>query len=441
MELERRGRVTLVSSKGNHGTWDEPEDEPKPKTEKPFAISKWVVWNAYEKVKANRGASGVDGESIAEFEENLKGNLYRIWNRMSSGTYFPPPVRAVEIPKKAGGTRTLGVPTVADRIAQTVVRAYLEPEVEPIFHPDSYGYRPGRSAHDALATCRERCWKFDWAIDLDLKAFFDSISWDLMLKAVSKHTDLRWVLLYIERWLKAPLQREDGTVVQRERGTPQGSAISPLLANLFLHYAFDTWMARNFPGCPFERYADDGVIHCRSEAEAREVLSALSERLSEVSLELHPDKTRIVYCKDSNRTGSHEHEQFTFLGYTFRPRRSKGRNGYFVAFLPAVSDDAAKRIRTEIKRWRLHLRSDLSLEDLANRVNPIVRGWVQYYGRFYKSELWPSLQRINEYLLRWARRKYKRLRTSKRSARAWLEGVGRRSPALFAHWRLVGALP
>jgi RNA-directed DNA polymerase len=235
---------------------------PKPKVAKPFDISKWVVFEAYEKVKANKGAAGVDGESIAEFEENLEGNLYRIWNRMSSGTYFPPPVRAVEIPKKAGGSRTLGVPTVSDRIAQTVVRAYLEPEVEPLFHPDSYGYRPGRSAHDALATCRERCWKFDWAIDLDLRAFFDSIPWDLMLKAVSRHTDLRWVLLYIERWLQAPLQKEDGTLVQRERGTPQGSAISPLLANLFLHYAFDTWLSREFPFARFSAmrtYADVGI--------------------------------------------------------------------------------------------------------------------------------------------------------------------------------------
>lgn len=257
------------------------------------------------------------------------------------------------------------MPTVADRIAQTVVRNYLEPEVEPLCHPDSYGYRPGRSAHDALAVCRERCWKFDWVIDL-------------MLKAVSKHTGLRWALLYIERWLKTPLQREDGTLVKRERGAPQGSAIAPLLANLFLHYAFDMWMYRNFPACPFERYADDGVVHCKSEAEARTVLEVLSTRMAQVGLELHPDKTRIVYCRDSNRTGSYEHEQFTFLGYTFRPRRSKGKRGWFVGFLPAVSNDAAKGVRTEIKRWRLHLRSDLSLKDLADWVNPVVRGWVAY---------------------------------------------------------------
>jgi RNA-directed DNA polymerase len=416
-------------------TWDEPLGEPKQKTAKPFDISKWVVRRAYEKVKANDGAAGVDGESIAEFEENLKGNLYRIWNRLSSGSYFPPPVRAVEIPKKAGGSRTLGVPTVSDRIAQTVVRAYLEPEVEPLFHPDSYGYRPGRSAHDALATCRERCWKYDWTIDLDLKAFFDSIPHDLLLKAVSKHTDERFVLLYVERWLKAPLQHEDGTIVVRERGTPQGSAISPLLANLFLHYALDTWMARNFPGSPFERYADDEVIHCTSEAEARTILSALAERLSQVGLELNSTKTRIVYCKDANRTGSAEHEQFSFLGYTFRPRLAKNNRGqHFVGFLPAVSDEAAKVIRQEIRRWRLNVHSDKALSDLASFVNPIVRGWCNYYGRFYKSRLYRSLGRINDYLVRWARRKFKRLRTSSRRAWRWLRGVQRRAPALFAHW-------
>ena len=247
--------------------------EPKLK-EKPFDISKWVVFDAYERVKANRGAAGVDEESIQAFEVNLKGNLYKLWNRMSSGCYFPPPVRAVEIPKKAGGTRTLGVPTVSDRIAQTVARMYLEPEVEPIFHPDSYGYRPGRSALDAVGKCRERCWRYDWVIDLDLRSFFDSIDHDLLLKAVSKHTSLRWVLLYIERWLKAPLEKEDGTIIERDRGTPQGSAISPVLANLFLHYAFDRWMAQNHPDVPFERYADDAVAHCKSEAQAREVLAS-----------------------------------------------------------------------------------------------------------------------------------------------------------------------
>lgn len=403
---------------------------------KSFAISKMVVWEAYERVKANRGAAGVDGESIAAFEQNLKGNLYRIWNRMSSGSYIPPPVRAVEIPKAGGKVRTLGVPTVADRIAQTVGRMYLEPAVEPLFHPDSYGYRPGRSALDAVGRCRERCWKYDWVIDLDLRSFFDTLDHDLVLKAVSKHTDRRWVLLYVERWLKAPLQREDGTLVTRDRGTPQGSAISPLLANLFLHYAFDMWMAREFPTVPFERYADDGVVHCRSWAQAREVLAAIAKRMAQVGLELHPDKTRIVYCKDADRKGSHEHERFNFLGYTFRPRPSKSKAGkYFVNFTPAISDDAIKAIGREIRSWRLNCRSDKTLSDLARMFNPIVQGWINYYGHFYKSRLYLLLRHLNAYLVRWAMRKYKRLRGRKLRALRFLAIVARREPRLFAHWR------
>jgi RNA-directed DNA polymerase len=433
-----KGAGRLGSSGGQPSARrEEPVGEPKPK-EKPFVISKWVVVDAYEKVKANQGAAGVDGESIAEFERDLKGNLYKLWNRLSSGTYFPPPVRAVEIPKKAGGVRTLGVPTVADRVAQTVVRMYLEPEVEPLFHPDSYGYRPGRSALDAVGECRKRCWKFDWVIDLDIRAFFDSIDHDLLLKAVSKHTDLRWVLLYVRRWLEAPLQREDGTIIARDRGTPQGSAISPLLANLFLHYAFDRWLAREFPGCPFERYADDAVVHCNSEAEARLVLVALSERMAQVGLELHPDKTRVVYCKDADRRGSFEHERFSFLGYTFRPRLSKSRHGkHFVNFSPAVSDDARKAISREIRSWHIVRRSDKTLSDLARMFNPIVRGWISYYGRFYKSWLYPVLRHINDGLVRWAMRKYKRLRGHVRQAKGWLASVARRDPHLFAHWKLV----
>ena len=410
--------------------------ESKPKSEKSFDISKTVVFKAYEKVKANKGAAGVDEESIAEFEEDLKGNLYKIWNRMSSGSYFPPPVRAVEIPKAGGkGVRVLGVPTVADRIAQTVVKLYLEPEVEPLFHPNSYGYRPGRCALDAVAKCREQCWKSDWVIDLDIRAFFDNIPWDLVLKAVSKHTDLKWVLLYVERWLQAPLQMQDGTLQKRDRGTPQGSAISPLLANLFLHYAFDSWLRKNYSVVTFERYADDAVLHCKSEAQARQVLSAITQRMAQVGLELHPDKTRIVYCKDSNRKGSYENERFNFLGYTFRPRSSKNRNGeLFVSFSPAMSNDAGKAIRQQIRRWRLNGRSDKSLLDLARSINAVVRGWINYYGRFCRSRMYPTLWHIDTYLVRWAMRKYKRLSRSPKKAYKWLRDVMRRSPTLFAHW-------
>ena len=411
---------------------------PRSDVAKPFDISKWVVWEAYRQVKANRGAAGVDEESIAEFEGDLKGNLYKLWNRMSSGTYFPPPLLAVEIPKAGGnGVRVLGVPTVSDRIAQTVVRLYLEPEVEPMFHPDSYGYRPGRSALDAVEACRRRCWNRDWVIDLDIRAFFDSLDHELILKAVAAHTRQRWILLYLRRWLTAPLQRQDGTLVQRDRGTPQGSAISPLLANLFLHYAFDSWLATQFPAVSFERYADDAVVHCVSEAQAEQVLGAIEDRMAQVGLEVHPGKTRIVYCKDDTRRGRHEHERFTFLGYTFRPRLAKSKRGnFFVSFLPAVSDDAKKAIGKQIRRWRINLRSDKTITDFARSINPVVQGWINYYGRFYKSRLYPVLRRINAYLLRWATRKYKRLRGHLLRAVRWLQNVARREPALFAHWRL-----
>jgi len=347
--------------------------EPKPKS---FEISKQAVWTAYRRVRANKGGAGVDGESMAEFEQDLHGNLYKLWNRLSSGTYFPPPVRAVEIPKRDGSSRVLGVPTVADRIAQTVVRGYLEPSVEPGFHEDSYGYRPGRSAHQALRVCRERCWRNDWVLDMDIKSFFDRVRWDLVLKAVAHHTDLRWVLLYVERWLKAPLQLEDGSLVERDRGTPQGSAISPLLANMMLHYAFDAWMARTFPAVQFERYCDDIIVHARSERQAQQLWAAIAKRLTECGLELNERKTRIVYCKDDDRRGSYEHASFDFLGYTFRPRLSKSRFGkHFVNFSPAVSGEAKTRMRHEMRNWGVARRSDKTLTDLALMFNVVIQGW------------------------------------------------------------------
>ncbi|MCA1671101.1 MAG: group II intron reverse transcriptase/maturase [Actinobacteria bacterium] len=405
---------------------------------KPFSISKWEVWEAYKRVKANRGAPGVDGCSIEEFEADLKNNLYKIWNRMSSGSYFPPPVRAVEIPKPhGGGTRVLGVPTIADRIAQTVVARRLEAKVESIFHPDSYGYRPGRSQLDAVAACRKRCWKADWVIDLDIQKFFDSVPWDLLVKAVQANTDDRWVVLYVQRWLAAPLQLPDGTLQKRDRGTPQGSAVSPVLANLFLHYAFDAWMTREYPDVAFERYVDDVVVHCVSEAHARAVAQAIAERMEQVGLRLHPDKTRIVYCQDGKRRGSHEHTTFTFLGFTFRQRRARDKQGRnFNNFLPAISKDALNRISAEVRSWRLHRRTGYTFQCLARRINPIVAGWMHYYGAFYRSALYPLLSRINTYLVGWIRKKYKRLR-SKRKARVCWQGITGRYPQMFAHWRWV----
>jgi RNA-directed DNA polymerase len=292
---------------------------------KPFEISKKVVWEAWKRVKANHGAAGVDEESIADFEKGVKDNLYKIWNRMSSGCYFPPAVRTVGIPKKDKRVRLLGIPTVADRVAQMVAKMYLEPVLEPNFHPDSYGYRPGKSAIQAVEVTRRRCWKYDWVLEFDIKGLFDKMDHDLLMRAVRKHTGCKWILLYIERWLKVPFQKEDGTLVERTKGTPQGGVISPLLANLFLHYVLDKWMKRNYPQTPFCRYADDGVVHCRDEAEARLMKEVLENRFKECNLELHSEKTRIIYCKDENRRGEHPHTKFDFLGFTFRPRRSKNR--------------------------------------------------------------------------------------------------------------------
>ena len=408
---------------------------------KPYEISKYVVLEAFQRVKANGGAAGVDGVSLEKFESNLKDNLYKIWNRMSSGSYFPPPVKAVEIPKKSGGTRILGVPTVADRVAQMVVKIYFEPKVEPYFHPDSYGYRPGKSAADALAVTRQRCWKYDWVLEFDIKGLFDNIDHELLMKAVRKHTDNPWVILYIERWLKAPMQMPDGTVVERTKGTPQGGVASPVLANLFLHYAFDKWMDKNHPDKPFARYADDAVAHCRSIKDAQKLRDSLEQRLRECGLELHPTKTRIVYCKDDDRRGEYPETKFDFLGYTFRPRRSKNRWGkYFINFTPAVSNKAKTAMQRTIHDWRMHLKPDKTLEDLSRMFNPIIRGWVNYYGRFYKSELYSVLRHLNRALVHWVRRKYKKLNRHKRRAYAWLGRIARREPQLFVHWQM-GILP
>jgi RNA-directed DNA polymerase len=405
---------------------------------KPFDIPKRRVWEAFKSIKANHGAAGVDGQTIEIFEARLGDNLYKLWNRLSSGSYHPSPVRRVDIPKAGGGMRPLGIPTVADRIAQEVVRRYLEPLLEPRFHKDSYGYRPGRSAIDAIGQARRRCWRFDWVLDVDIKGFFDSIDHGLLLKALRHHTDCRWVLLYVERWLKAPVMHLDGSLETRERGTPQGGVISPLLANLFLHYAFDLWQERTHPSVPFERYADDIILHCRNEAQAHEMLEALTRRFAKCGLMLHAGKTKIVYCKDTNRHGMHDGVTFDFLGYTFRPRLAVWKGGLFgVSFLPAASNRALKRIRQTVRNWALQRRSDKSLVDLARMLNPHIRGWINYYGHYYKSALYRTLQRIDNFLARWAQRKFKRFRQRPKGARDWLRRVVNTTPDLFAHWRFL----
>jgi group II intron reverse transcriptase/maturase len=412
-------------------------EEPVDKAQ-PFCIPKQWVWDAYKRVKANQGAAGVDEQSIAQFAQGLKNNLYKLWNRLSSGSYFPPPVKRVEIRKRDGGTRPLGIPTVSDRLAQAVVKAYLEPELERHFHADSSGYRPGKSALEAVGGARERCWRAAWLLDLDIRAFFDTLPHDLLLRAVRKPPDCRWVLLYIERWLQAPMPREDGTLERREKGTPPGSVVSPVLSNLFLHYAFDQWLAPHHPDIPFERCADDILCHCRSEAQAKWLCGVLQQRFAACGLTLHPEKTRIVYCKDEDRPGRFPDERFDFLGSTFRPRRSKNRWGkYFINCSPAVSNAAAKAMRQTIRSWPLRCRVDKQIEDLARMFNPVIRGWITDYGRYYKLALYSTLRHLDGHLVRWAMAKYKRLRRQRRRAEHWLRRVARRAPRLFAHWPML----
>lgn len=414
---------------------------------KPFGISKRDVWVSYKRIKANRGAAGVDGQSIAEFEENLEDNLYKLWNRMASGSYFPPPVRRVEIPKGDGRTRPLGIPTVADRIAQMVVKTYLEPILEPHFHADSYGYRPRKSAKDALGVARQRCWRYDWVLDLDIKSFFETIDHGLLMKAVRRHTTCAWALLYIERWLGAPTQLADGSLVERTEGTPQGGVISPLLANLYLHYAFDLWMTREFPEVPFVRYADDVICHCRSERHAKQLKDAIERRFAACNLTLHPEKTKIVYCKDANRRGDHPNVHFDFLGYTFGPRKAKDAYGeLFLGFSPAISVKSATAIRQAMRGWKLHRRSDLHLVDIARLVNPALRGWLNYYGVYFRSAAIQVIKHFDRELLWWAMNKYKKLKHHPRNADRWVASVARRQPDLFPHWapsgnrRMTGAV-
>ena len=406
-------------------------------TDKPFTIEKRRVYEAYKAVKSNKGAAGVDGQTIEQFEADLKGNLYKIWNRMSSGTYFPPPVRAVSIPKKSGGERILGVPTVSDRIAQMVVKQLIEPDLDPIFLPDSYGYRPRKSALDAVGVTRERCWKYDWVLEFDIRGLFDNIDHELLLRAVRKQVKCKWALIYIERWLKAPME-QDGIRKERTLGTPQGGVISPILSNLFLHYTFDLWMKRTHPDLPWCRYADDGLVHCRTEQEAEALKAELRARLAECQLELHPTKTKIVYCRDGKRKGTYPNVKFDFLGYCFRPRwiKKSRDNSMFCGFNPAVSPSALKTMRSTIRDLNIRRQTQLSLADIARTLNPLLRGWMEYYGRYAPSALSPMLRYVNQTLVRWAMRKFKRFKAHKIRASRFLQKLVREKTSLFVHWRI-----
>jgi RNA-directed DNA polymerase len=403
---------------------------------KPFCISRKSVQEAYLKIKANKGAAGVDQMSMEAFDSQHMQYLYKLWNQMSSGSYMPPAVKLVEIPKKGGGKRPLGIPTITDRIGQAVVTKELEEALANLFHEDSYGYQPGKSALQAVAKARERCMDYNWVLDVDIKGFFDNIPHDLLMRAVQKHTDDKWVLLYIERWLTAPLQLADGTIVERTKGVPQGSVIGPILSNLYLHYAMDMWLIANYPEFRFERYADDAVIHCRSGEQAERLKENLSKRLNDCGLEMNEQKTKIIYCKDSNRRRKMKTEvKFDFLGYTFKPREAQNqhRKESFTNFLPGVSMKAMIAMNEKLNHMPILRIPGIEIEAVAKELNPVLQGWINYYGKFYKTKLKGFMRGINAKLANWAIRKYKKIRVSLTSAMKWVSRLCDKQPNLFAH--------
>jgi RNA-directed DNA polymerase len=405
---------------------------------KQFNIPKQLVFLAYKKVKANSGSAGVDKQTIEGFEKNFQGNLYKIWNRLSSGSYFSSPVKMVAIAKKGGGERCLGIPTINDRIAQMVIKLVFEPQVEPCFDNDSYGYRPNKSALDAIRLTRERCWWRSWVLEFDIKGLFDNIDHSLLMKAVKAHTTQKWILLYIERFIKAPIQMPDGSIQSRTKGVPQGGVISPVLSNLFLHYVFDRWMRRKYTNTQWCRYADDGLVHLRTRKDAEALKIALQYRFRECGLELHPEKTKIVYCNNSRyKLEYYKHKEFNFLGYTFRDRwvQNPETKVMFLGFNPGVSKSAIKSMRAKIRELNIRNRTDLSLEEIGQFTNPIIRGWIEYYGKFGKASLSPVLRHINLTLIAWAMQKYKKLSKHKTMAARFMRSIAERQPTLFEHWK------
>jgi len=405
---------------------------------KSIPISRQMVWEAYKKVKANKGSAGVDNVSMEEFDANRVKYLYKLWNRMASGSYFPPPVKEVEIPKKDGKVRKLGIPTISDRVGQMVVKMFIEPRLEKIFSNNSYGYRPKKNAHKALESVRNNCWKTDWVIDLDIKGFFDNIDHAKLMLAVDKHVPENWVRIYIQRWLEMPVLTKSGELIQKQgKGTPQGGVISPLLANLFLHYAFDKWLEKTDGAVNFTRYADDVIVHCKSEVHAEWTLNAIRLRMKMVGLELHPEKTKIVYCRDYRRKGKYPTVKFDFLGYSFQPRtsESKGRPGLFLGFDCAISISSRKRIADKLGELKVERLSFKSIVGVAQYLNPMIRGWINYYGKFRAHELSKVFRLLEKRLIRWARKRYKRYKDSIRRAFIWLDSIRKQFPYLFHHWR------
>lgn len=408
---------------------------------KVFPITREQVWESFKLVKAKGGSAGVDGITIDDIAANPRKHLYPVWSRLASGSYFPPAVKRVEIPKSDGGIRPLGIPTVKDRVAQMVIARELEEQVDKHFSPNSFGYRPNKSAHQAIEQARVNCWRYPWVIDVDIKGFFDNIDHELLMRAVSKFTDKKHTLLYVNRWLKAPVQMKDGTQLQnKEKGTPQGGVISPLLANIFLHFAFDKWMEENFSSNPFERYADDIIIHAKNEPEARHLLKSMRERFEQCKLELHPEKTKLVYCNRKGRRKRKEakERQFDFLGYTFRSRSVMTKEGTLIfGFSPSISRKSTKRIAEEGRKLGFHRWTHLDIVGLSKALRSKIMGWLNYFGKFHKSAMKVAFRNWNRRIVKWAFNKYKRFKRSKalRTARLWLRQISKEYSYLFPMWQ------
>jgi len=378
---------------------------------KSVPISRQMVWEAYKKVRSNHGSGGIDQIEMEEYDANRSKHLYKLWNRMASGSYFPPPVKEVGIPKKDGKIRKLGIPTISDRVGQMVIKDYLEARFEKLFTANSYGYRPGRNAHQALAMARQNCRTYDWVIDIDIKGFFDNIDHARLMKALERHVPEQWCMMYITRWLQAPVQTAAGELRQKQgKGTPQGGVISPLLANLFLHYALDKWLEQTHTTVKYERYADDAILHCRSKTQANYVMQNLQRRLLDCGLELNMQKTKIVYCKDYRRQESHANVKFDFLGYSFQPRStmSKQNGRLFLGFDCAISIASKRRIAERMRELDIRYLTHKSIVGVAQYLNPYIRGWIHYYGKFRLWELNPIFQLLRKRLVMWARQRYKR---------------------------------
>ena len=392
------------------------------------------VMDAYNKVRSGGKSAGIDNESWMEFEKNLQKNLYVIWNRMASGSYHPQGVREVEIPKKDGKTRKLGIPTLRDRIAQQVVKRHMERKVEPIFHKDSYGYRPMKSAHQALEKVKENCYRYDWVLDMDISKFFDEIDHELMLKAVDHVMGEEWVSMYVKRWLEAPMVKADGKAEERNgKGTPQGGVISPLLGNLYLHFTLDVWLGKNFPHLSFVRYADDIVIHCRNKTQAGKALEGIKQRLNEVKLTIKEEKTLIAYCKDYKRKDKHEKVKFDFLGFSYqpRPRKSKKDGKTFMAYSAEISQSNQKKIKETIREESKLRNTQLPIVALAKALNERLRGWINYYGLFSKRLLRKTLIHLDKRLISWLRKKH---HLGQKKAYLKLRMIRNENPNLFYHW-------